>query len=104
MTISDEMLRLAEDELMSAGTRTKLASLTLRVQAMERELATLANVGGSALRQLHERVAGDPRETVVIRDPYRPRHTADVPPSLCRYCYAALDQTSHACHFDDGLL
>jgi hypothetical protein len=115
--ISAEMLKLAEDAPMSASTRSKLTALALRVQAMEREHATLSNVGGSALRQLHDGVSGDPRETVSLTpqqiqqgyrsggivDPYRPAHTADVSPAMCRYCQAAPAHTTHACHFDDGL-
>jgi hypothetical protein len=115
--IGDELRELAEIAPMPASTRARLTALALRVDALERERATLANVGGSALRQLHDRVSGDPRETVSLTpqqiqqgyrsggivDPYRPAHTADVSPAMCRYCQAAPAHTTHACHFDDGL-
>jgi len=67
--VSADLLKLAEIAPMSAGTRTKLRDLALRVQALEREHAKALQIGGGALRELHESA---------VRDPYRPQNTADV--------------------------
>lgn len=57
---SDELLELAEIAPMSAGTRTKLRKLALRVAAIEREHKAVAKIGGTALRQLVDAVAERP--------------------------------------------
>lgn len=54
---SDELLELAEIAPMSAGTRTKLRKIALRVAAVERERTSVAKIGGAALRQLVDAVA-----------------------------------------------
>jgi hypothetical protein len=70
--VSDELLKLAEIAPMSAGTRTKLRNAALRVQALEREHATLAKGWGRTLGEIYER-SSEP-----LKDPYRPQNTADV--------------------------
>ena len=54
-TLSDELLKLAEIAPMSAGTRTKLRDLALRVQALERENVSLSKGWGRTLGEIYQR-------------------------------------------------
>lgn len=58
-TVGDELIELSEIAPMSAGTRTKLRDLALKVQALEREHETLAHLGGAALGQLYQQSEPD---------------------------------------------
>jgi hypothetical protein len=53
-TVSNELLKLAEDAPMSAGTRSQLTALALRVAGIERELIDALHIGRDALAQLRE--------------------------------------------------